>query len=271
MNLMRDHGSLRSMAAPENGPQLEWPLLDPVAPPIDELPENPTQGQVLKVLIRTLLVFGHLWPKNVQAQLYLKAAIERIDKRLAEPAPMRRAEDTGSFIVETSRRVGDRVGESARSKAQQIVDTPNIDLTPDAVGDIARTEAREAVREALAEERRMNREKQLEAEHAAIEAKTVADAAEAERLRLKKIKDDETLAKEKRERNRLIVVGVVVGTIMLVIGLLFTFAQGRLTERQSQAAAAPAVIPMPVFLPLPSSSPPSVPTSATGATAPAKK
>ena len=157
-------------AQPETGPQIEWPLLDPVAPPIDDLPENPTQGQMLKVLMTTLLAFGHLWPKSVQAQLYLKAAIERIDKRLAEP-PMNRAEDTGSYIVETSRRVGDRVGESARSKAQQIIDTPNVDLTSDAVGDIARTEAREAVRTALAEERRMNREKQLEAAGAAVELK----------------------------------------------------------------------------------------------------
>jgi hypothetical protein len=261
MNLMRDHGSLQAMAAPENGPQLEWPLLDPVAPPIDDLPENPTQAQVLKVLIRTLLVFGHLWPKNVQAQLYLKAAIERIDKRLAEP-PMRRAEDTGSYIIETSR----RVGESARSKAQQIVDTPNIDLTPDTVGDIARAE----VKEALAQERELNRVHQLEAAAAAAEAKRVADAAAAEEARLKKIRDDETRATEKRERNRLIVVGVVVGVIMLFITLLFTFTQGRLTERQAQAAAAPpAAVPMlPVIVSLPSASPPSVPAVATGAIAP---
>ena len=262
-----------------NGPV--WPQLDPVAPPIEELPENPTQNQVLKALISTLLAFGHLWPRCVQALIYLKAAVEqltttvdRIDRTQrgstsvppSDPnvvSPMRRAEDTGSYIVETSR----RVGESAKKKAQQIVDTPNIDLTPDAVGDIARTEAREV----LAQERAANHVRQLEATAAAVEAKKVTDAAEAEEKRLKAIKDAETLAKEKRERNRLIVVGVVVGTIMLVIGLLFTFAQGRLTERQSQAAAAPAVIPMPVFLPLPSSSPPSVPTSATGATAPAKK
>jgi len=252
------------MAAPENGPQLEWPLLDPVAPPIDDLPENPSQAQVLKVLIRTLLVFGHLWPKNVQAQLYLKAAIERIDKRLAEP-PMLRAEDTGSYIVDAARRVGDRVGESARSKAQQIIDTPNIDLTSDAVGDIARTEAREAVRTALAEERRMNREKQLEAAAAAAAAKEAADAAETEEKRLAAVKLAETKATEKRERNRLIVVGVVVGTIMLIIGLFFTYTQGRLTERQAQAAT-PAVVPF--FLPIPSVQPdPS--TVASGAAAPA--
>jgi Cell wall synthesis protein CwsA len=243
----------------------KWPNLDPIAPPIEDLPENPTQAQVLRVLISTLLAFGHLWPRSVQALLYLKDAIERIERL----PPMRRAEDTGSYIIETSRRVGERVGELARNKAQQIVDTPNIDLTPDAVGDIARTEAREAAREALAEERRINREKQLEAEHAAAEAQKIADAAAVEKKRLDDIEDAKTRARERRERNRLIIVGVVVGTVMLVIGGLYTFTWGRLTERQAAASEPPAVVHVPIFLPLPSAAA-SVPAAATGAPA-AKK
>ena len=218
----------------------EWPQLNPVSPPIDELPENPTQAQVVKVLISTLLAFGHLWPRIVQALLYLKAAVDRIERL----PPMRRAEDTGSYIVETSR----RVGESAKSKAQQIEDNPKTKLTPDIVGDIARAE----VKEALAEERRLNHEKLLEAAAAAAKAKEAAEAAAIEAKRLEDIETAKTLAKEKRERNRLIVVGVVVGVLMLFLTSLYVFTLGRLTERQATAAEAPAVVPMPVFYPMPS-------------------
>ena len=239
------------MAAPEVP---EWPQLDPISPPIDELPENPTQAQVLKVLITTLLAFGHLWPRIVQALLYLKAAVDRIEKL----PPMRRAEDTGSYIVETSR----RVGESAKSKDQQIEDDPKTKLTPDIVGDIARAE----VKEALAEERRSNHEKLLEAAAAAAKAKESAEAAAAEEKRLDDIETAKTLAKEKRERNRLILVGVVVGVLMLFLTSLYVFTLGRLTERQANAAAAATAVPMlPVFLPLPSAiaaEPPSVPPMA---------
>ena len=265
------------MAAHEglNGPV--WPQLDPVAPPIDELPENPTQSQVLKALISTLLAFGHLWPRCVQALLYLKAAIEqlkvtvdRIDRAQrgststppSDPnalPPMRRTEDSSAHIAETSH----RVGEAAKYKAQQIIDSPGIDLTPDAVADIARTEAREA----LEAEREANRVRLLEASVAATKAKEIADAAEAAAAAEKTRLLAEKLAAEKRERNRLIVVGVVVGVVMLVIGTLYTFAQGRLAERASNAATTPASVPMlPVFIQVPSATP-----SASASATPTKK
>lgn len=138
--------------------------------------------------------------------------------------PMRRQMDSSAFLVETAR----RVGEAAKIKAQQIEDNPDTSLTPEVVGEIARAE----VKEALAHEREDNRQKALQA---------VADKVENDRLAAVDL--TKTKAKERRERNRLIVVGIVISTVMLFIGSLYIYAQGRLAERSSV---------VPVFVPVPS-------------------
>jgi hypothetical protein len=167
--------------------------------------------------------------------------------------PMRRAQDTGSYILETSH----RVGEAAKEKAQQIVDNPHTNLTPDVVGEIARAEAKEV----LAQEREAQRTESLQA---------LADKVEADRLETVELARVE--ATEKRERNRMIVVGVVVGVVMLAIGGLFTFAEGRARGHGEGFAERAAVQPLPVFLNLPAASAlPSAPAAATGAFAPTKK
>lgn len=69
-----------------------WPELPAVQPEIEELSENPTPSQILKALGSTLLMFGQLWPRTVQALNWLKGSVERIEQRLdAAPAlpPMR--------------------------------------------------------------------------------------------------------------------------------------------------------------------------------------
>ena len=170
--------------------------------------------------------------------------------------PMRRAQDTGSFILETSR----RVGEAAREKAQQIADDPHTDLTPDVVGDIARAEAKVV----FTQEREAQRTEALQA----LADKVATDALEAVELA-------KTRAREKRDTISKIVIGVAIGTAMLIIGALFTFAQGRATGHgegfAERAAAAPPVI-LPVLVPPASvGAPPAPPAAATGTVAPAKK
>jgi hypothetical protein len=169
--------------------------------------------------------------------------------------PMRRQMDSTAFLVETAR----RVGEAAKIKAQQIIDTPNVDLTSDAVGDIARTEAREE----LARERETSRIEALQA---------LADKVEADRLEAVELKKKK--AEEKRERNRLIVVGVVVGVIMMLLEGLFLFGQGRATGHGEGFAERAAIMPptlVPVYIPAGSGSAVemySSPAMMTGATAP---
>ena len=128
-----------------------WPNLDPAAPDLESLPEEPTPGQIVRVLGTALLAFGQLWPRAVQALLYLKLAVERLER-------LPREED----IAATAQ----RVAEAAKRKAQQIAN-----LTPDVVGDLIKTE----VKEALAQQR-------------ASDLRVVADKIEADRIA--KLADD---------------------------------------------------------------------------------
>jgi hypothetical protein len=232
-----------------------WPVLYPVPPELEELPENPTPRQIIHVLSTTLLAFGQLWPRIVHALLYLKAAVERLERL----PPMRRSEDTGSFIIATSQ----RVGEAAKSKAQQIVDDPHADLTPDVVGDIARAEAREV----LAQQREIDRVSQLQAIAAKVKADEEAAATKKKADEEQQKRDAETKAKEKRRMKRDIVVGVVVGLVLLVAGTLFTFAEGRMRGFAEHAAIAPtATVYVQVPVPMTAASAP--PPTGVGAAAP---
>ena len=66
-----------------------WPDLPPVPPPIEELPPNPTASQVLRVLGSTLLMFGQLWPRTVQALEYLRSGLMRVEAAQQSMPPMR--------------------------------------------------------------------------------------------------------------------------------------------------------------------------------------
>ena len=220
---------------PPNEPA--WPTLNPVPPELEELPENPTPKQIIHVLSTTLLAFGQLWPRIVQALLYLKAATERLEHL----PPMRRSEDSSAFLNATAH----LVGEAAKTKAAQIVADPHADLTPEIVGDLVRTE----VQEALAKQREADHMRQLQA---------VADKVEADKVAAEKHASE--LAKERRERNRNIFVGVVVGIVLAVLGVLLAFAQGRLMGHDEGYAergrsTAPAIVSVPVPVPVPAPAP----------------
>lgn len=74
-----------------------WPELPPVPPPIDDLPPNPSTQQVMRALGSTLLMFGQLWPRVVQALEYLRARVDRpqtlppMRERLASSADLAKA------------------------------------------------------------------------------------------------------------------------------------------------------------------------------------
>lgn len=185
-----------------------WPNLDPAAPDLESLPEEPTPGQIVRVLGTALLAFGQLWPRAVQALLYLKLAVERLER-------LPREED----IAATAQ----RVAEAAKRKAQQIAN-----LTPDVVGDLIKTE----VKEALAQQR-------------ASDLRVVADKIEADRIA--KLADDKIRAGERGRMRRDIIVAVVSGIILLVAGCLVTFAEGRMRGFAERAAMAPTAPPVFVF------------------------
>ena len=211
-----------------------WPDLDPVPPELEELPENPNPGQIIRVLGTTLLAFGQLWPRAVQALLYLKAAVERLEHL----PPMRRAEDSSSFIAQTA----ERAGEIAKRKAEQIVADPRTDLTPDVVRDLMKAE----VKAALKQQRDTDRVAQLQA---------VADKVKADE-EAKKL-DDARKVKDRKRMKRDITVGIVVGIALLVAGALFTFAEGRMRGFAEHAAIAPTAtvyIQVPVPAPAPAAS-----------------
>lgn len=68
-----------------------WPELPPVPPPIEDLPPNATPLQVMRALGSTLLMFGQLWPRTVQALEYLRAGLMRVESAQKHPElpPMR--------------------------------------------------------------------------------------------------------------------------------------------------------------------------------------
>lgn len=75
------------MSAHMNG---GWPELPPIPPAIEDLPPNATPIQVMRALGSTLIMFGQLWPRVVQALEYLK---RRVDQGPPLP-PMRSPEDS---------------------------------------------------------------------------------------------------------------------------------------------------------------------------------
>ena len=198
------------------------------------------------------------------------ALAEKIDYRmeaLAGVAPavlpsMRRREDSEHMIDQTA----ESVGQKGRDKAQQIVETPNIDLTPDVVGQLIKSE----VKEALIAQREDDKRKKLEADAAAAEAKRVADAAEVERQRLIGEQDDRDRARDKRNAKYLTWSGIIVGIVVLVATTAVSFMQGRHTGHD-EGFAERAVVPSSVVIVPPAAIVPaasSVPPTATGAVAP---
>jgi hypothetical protein len=161
------------------------------------------------------------------------ALSSKVDAMLALP-PMRRREDSSHAIEELS----ERVGETARAKAQQIVDSPDVELTPDVVKDMMQAE----VRAALKKQKEDDRVKQLEATAAKVEAD-----------RLAAIEDGRQRGKEKRDFRRNIIVAIV-GGLFAFAGVVYgVYMEGRTQGHgegvAEQKANTPAVVPMPMLLP----------------------
>jgi hypothetical protein len=142
--------------------------------------------------------------------------------------PMRRRQDSEHVIEEVAR----SEGAGGRVQAQQIIDDPHAELTPDVVEDMIRT----GVKSALEKQREIDRVKKLEADVAATEAKRTADAAEKERLRLAKEASDTLDASNKRNAKYLTWSGIVVGLVVLAATTAVAFTQGRAAEHDKQFA-----------------------------------
>jgi hypothetical protein len=165
------------------------------------------------------------------------ASVEgKIDTLANASFTMRRREDSTHAIEEMAR----SVGEAARSKAQQIVDDPHTELTPDVIKDMMQAE----MKAALEKQREADRVKKLE-----------ADAAKIEEDRRKKEKEDEDKAKDKarerREFKRNTISGIIVGLVILIATAAVAVAQGRALEHdrayaEGRAAASIITVPVPV-------------------------
>jgi hypothetical protein len=173
------------------------------------------------------------------------AAISEKMDALAGLPLMRRQSDSIHIIDEIS----ERIGETARVKAQQITDDPNSNLTPDVVKDMMKAE----VKEALAQQREAERIKQLEATAAKVEADRVAAVAKADSDRVVEDERRRELAREKRESRRSVRNGIIVGVVVAMAGAFIAFTQGRLTGHgegfAERGAIPPAVVPVPVLVP----------------------
>jgi len=163
----------------------------------------------------------------------------RIEARLGLPE-MRRADDSLHVILDRAQ----RLSESVKSKAEQIVADPQSDLTPEVIADLFRAE----VKEALLVQREEDRVKQLEAAAAKAEVDRLAAVAKAEADRVavaKKKEDDqkaldrakEVRSADRREFKRLVYSGIIVGLVLLAAATSVGIWQGRLMERASPAVA----------------------------------
>jgi len=126
--------------------------------------------------------------------------------------PMRRREDSTHAIEQTV----ERVGETIRVKAQEIVDDPDRSLTPEAAKELMKEE----LKVALAAQKETDRIRKLE-----------SDAAEIERKRIATDEANKQKAKEARELRRTIISGVIVGLVLLVAATAVSYTQGRAAER----------------------------------------
>jgi hypothetical protein len=150
---------------------------------------------------------------------------------------MRRHEDSTHAIDQTA----ESVGQKGKEKAQQIADAPGVELNPEVVGQLIKSE----VKEALILQREDDKRKKLETDAAAAEAKRAADVA-------KKEEADKERAREKRELKRLIYSGIVVGLVVLVATTAVSFMQGRHTGHD-EGFAERAGTPPPTVLIMPTS------------------
>jgi hypothetical protein len=158
------------------------------------------------------------------------ALSSKVDTLMGLP-PMRRREDSSHAIEETS----ERIGETAKRKAQQIVDSPDVELTPDVVKDLMKAE----VKAALDAQRETDKNKKMEADLAKIEAD-----------RIQKEKDDRDRAKERRDFRRNIIIAVI-GGLFAFAGVAYGVymeghSQGRTEGFAEGSTKAPAVlVPVP--------------------------
>lgn len=144
-----------------------WPELPPIPPPIEDLPEHPTTSQVLRALGSTLLMFGQLWPRTVQALEWLRDWTLHHDTLHALP-PMRAPLESTHEVVESV------AGDVARAyeadvKSDSTPPTPSPKFVEKLVADRLAVEVL-----------RMKAEKwdAVEAERKAAEAERVALAAQ---------------------------------------------------------------------------------------------
>jgi hypothetical protein len=85
-----------------------WPDLPAVPPPIERFPDNPTAGQAIKILGSTLIMFGQLWPRVVQALEYLRGWTEEHDR--AHALPLMRQQSASSHDL--AKALGGEVAEA---------------------------------------------------------------------------------------------------------------------------------------------------------------
>ena len=208
-----------------------WPELPAVPPAIVDLPVNASPIQLARAYATAFMSFAPLWRKVVEALEYLKAKQEEHEIAHLELPPMRRRADSSGALAEYARHARQE-GEIA---AQEIVDDPNSNLTPETVGGIIEAK----VSAALTAHRDADRRAQLEA----AERKRLADE---EQVRL----DERERAKERRDFRRNIVIAVIGGAFVLAAAGYGVFMQGRETGHgegfAERAAVAPAILPVPV-------------------------